>query len=137
MMAVDTMASETGIIACKVQSMQLPEELGTVNHIFSDKTGTLTKNELIFRKLSTMGKLFECETSEQLLKDIHLSNSETSELLFKCFCICNDVYPITVNGKVVLSGTSQDELVMLEVSSKSHYYTLHKRDSDAIYLKNN
>ncbi len=67
MMAVDTMASETGIIACKVQSMQLPEELGTINHIFSDKTGTLTKNELIFRKISILGTLFESETSEQLL----------------------------------------------------------------------
>ena len=58
MMAVDTMASETGIVACKVQSLQLPEELGTVNHIFSDKTGTLTKNELIFRRISINGVLY-------------------------------------------------------------------------------
>lgn len=32
------------MIPCRVQSMQLPEELGCVNHIFCDKTGTLTKN---------------------------------------------------------------------------------------------
>lgn len=86
--------------------MQLPEELGTVNHIFSDKTGTLTKNELIFRKISINGELFESETSEQLLKSVYTRNNETTELLFKCFCICHDVYPITLHEKVVLSGTS-------------------------------
>ena len=62
--------------------MQLPEELGTVNHIFSDKTGTLTKNELIFRKISINGKLFESETSEKLLKSVYNSNNDTTELLF-------------------------------------------------------
>lgn len=61
MTGIDTMASETGLISCKVQSLQLPEELGYVNHIFSDKTGTLTKNELIFRKLAIRGKVCEAD----------------------------------------------------------------------------
>ena len=40
MAAVDR---ETGNIEhCKVQSMQLPEQLGEIDHIFCDKTGTLT-----------------------------------------------------------------------------------------------
>lgn len=30
------------LVSCKVQSMQLPEQLGEVDHIFCDKTGTLT-----------------------------------------------------------------------------------------------
>ncbi len=37
--------------------MQLPEELGCINHVFCDKTGTLTKNELEFRGLSFKGHL--------------------------------------------------------------------------------
>ena len=45
------------IVTSKVQSMQLPEELGTINHIFCDKTGTLTKNELEFRGISFKGNL--------------------------------------------------------------------------------
>lgn len=36
-------------ISCNVQSMQLPEALGEVDHIFCDKTGTLTLNDLDVR----------------------------------------------------------------------------------------
>jgi P-type E1-E2 ATPase len=49
--------SEDGLLCCKVESLQLPEELGIINHIFRDKTGTLTKNELILRSMSMRGVL--------------------------------------------------------------------------------
>lgn len=47
--------------------MQLPEELGTVNHIFCDKTGTLTKNELEFRGISFKGNLFSGKVTKEIL----------------------------------------------------------------------
>lgn len=42
---------DTGII-CKVQSSALNEQLGMVHFIFSDKTGTLTKNIMDFKRFT-------------------------------------------------------------------------------------
>jgi phospholipid-transporting ATPase len=38
-------------VHCEVQSSNLNEELGNIKYVFSDKTGTLTRNKMIFKKL--------------------------------------------------------------------------------------
>jgi phospholipid-transporting ATPase len=43
---------------CQVQSSNLNEELGQIEYVFSDKTGTLTCNEMVFKKLVLKGKAY-------------------------------------------------------------------------------
>jgi phospholipid-transporting ATPase len=48
---------ETGGFA-KCRNSDLIEELGQVEFIFTDKTGTLTTNEMVFRLCSVNNKVF-------------------------------------------------------------------------------
>lgn len=45
-------------IKTTVQSSNLMEELGQVEYVFSDKTGTLTKNIMEFKNVSINGKIY-------------------------------------------------------------------------------
>jgi len=136
MISVDAENGE--LKACRVQSMQLPEELGQISYLFCDKTGTLTKNELVFRSVSFKGILCQSPVQEEALQQVYAANCKTSELLFKCFCICHDIVMVLdKEGKRVPQGSSQDELVMLEVAHKSLYFSLAARDQDTLTLKDN
>ena len=49
---------KTGDIHTVVQASNLNEELGQIQYVFSDKTGTLTANRMVFKKLSVNGSIY-------------------------------------------------------------------------------
>ena len=55
---------------CSVKSVSIIEELGNVNFIFSDKTGTLTKNQLQFKYCIIDNKFYEFDNNNNKNNEI-------------------------------------------------------------------
>lgn len=44
---------------CGVLNSSILEELGVVSYVLTDKTGTLTANEMVFKKLTLQDRIYE------------------------------------------------------------------------------
>ena len=65
----------------KAKTVSINEELGNVNYIFSDKTGTLTANKMNFKYCIIYGKCYEYDKTSKnenlnLINEIYYKNNE-------------------------------------------------------------
>lgn len=49
----------------------IPEDLGRIEYIFSDKTGTLTKNEMVFKSLALEGEVFGYDSIDDIRRNLN------------------------------------------------------------------
>lgn len=116
-------------IGAKARTADLVEELGQIDFIFSDKTGTLTANEMRFARCAVGDVVFGPFIADPLggpvlgqlqVKDILGEPSEPSEQSFAqnvlWFFICISVcHTVQVNSKdMQYSGPSPDEVALVE-----------------------
>ena len=98
---------------CQVRSSNLCPELGLVSNVFSDKTGTLTRNEMIFDKCIVGGKLVTIRQGMAGLPSGIYLNDKSS--LFYAFLMCLTTCHTVIREK---NGTyraeSPDELALVE-----------------------
>ncbi|VDD83642.1 unnamed protein product [Mesocestoides corti] len=55
---------------CVVRSTTIPEELGRITYLLSDKTGTLTQNEMVFKKLHLGSVAFAQDSMDDLIETL-------------------------------------------------------------------
>lgn len=113
----------------KVSSSDIIEELGQVEFIFTDKTGTLTKNEMTLIKSGI-------NYSKYLISEIlpNPPNFFYIDRYLKLLAICNSAYPIINNGEITYQAMSPDEIALLE-ASKSLEYVLEDRRNNKVSIR--
>ncbi|CDW80053.1 probable phospholipid-transporting atpase ih [Stylonychia lemnae] len=123
------------IDSCRVQNMTIHEELGNINYILCDKTGTLTQNELVFKAFATNQLVFEGIIEEILSKSQSFKNSEDYLNFWRCLCLCHDAISIQKNDLYSISSASLDEQILLQMSSSSNFARFLKKDSDTMTIQ--
>ena len=148
-------------IEAVARNSQIPEELGRVSFVFSDKTGTLTQNEMQFKRivgehyrmtnednkriLTIMNKelksfLAEPPTPVVVTKgktpgvmDGKLSKIKVIKEYLTALAVCHNVTPVIEEGTRVLQASSPDEVALVK-AAEDLGLKLHNRTQKNIEL---
>jgi phospholipid-translocating ATPase len=126
------------------RNSQIVEDLGRIDYLLTDKTGTLTRNEMVFKKITT-GVLQYTEEEFTELKKIMLncdvmSNDKVSKkhqdlgMLMYSLILCNNVQPyIDSEGSRFLQSSSPDEIALVEFAEQMGFF-IEFRDREKIIV---
>jgi phospholipid-transporting ATPase len=126
------MYDEEKDMSAKAKSSNLNEELGMVKYIFSDKTGTLTKNIMEYKKFSAGNKSYGISyTNEDVVYEEGVTNVNFYDSKFEedweadkykedsylnkfinILAICHTIIVQVKDDKLVYNASSPDELAL-------------------------
>jgi len=132
-----------------VNNTSVIEDLGAVEYVFTDKTGTLTENEMRLKKLNIMDRtyghsdhaddIFEDKTFKEDVLAINLENYQYSQLIISIMnlCLCNTIKVINTTKGVEFEGVSPEEVAFMKAMKELGIVVQQEEKIYSIKLSNN
>eukprot|EP00041_Stephanoeca_diplocostata_P035292 m.1238722 g.1238722 ORF g.1238722 m.1238722 type:complete len:848 (-) comp24672_c0_seq11:2992-5535(-) len=140
-----TMFDDTLEEPARAQCSDLNEELGLVEYVFADKTGTLTQNVMTFRKCSIRGCVYNFSEATRSLESAQTDTDPAGlRACFLAVAICNTVqvrsYTEVRNGADVIvrtyTSSSPDEETLVQAAGERDIgVELVNRTQDTLQLR--
>ncbi|CAN6454373.1 unnamed protein product [Victoria cruziana] len=119
----------------------ISEDLGQIEYILTDKTGTLTENKMMFRRCC-ISNIFYGNENGDALKDVGLlhacaSNNPDVIRFLVVMTVCNTVIPLqSKDGSVSYKAQSQDEEALVHAAAEMQM-VLFNRLGNMLYINFN
>lgn len=141
----------------KPRNRTIPEELGRIHYLLTDKTGTLTRNEMVLKIASLENATFAVDDNDSKSEMISLiqENLEKSEYpigdwqakkqrkrdlgtvtrdFATALALCNNVTPLQDDNKKLFQASSPDEIALVEFAQDVGV-ELYQRSTKEIILR--
>ena len=135
------------------RTTELIEELGQVEFIFSDKTGTLTQNAMILKKIYVCGKVYGNKIDAPLdakysingdlrivkklknnISDEKRERKKIEDFLY-ILSVCHDIFPEEnkeQKGEIIYQGSSPDEISLVKGAALLGYKYKSKNNGEIV-----
>lgn len=131
MMDLDEKLKEKFGEKTKILSMKLHEDLGNIKYIFTDKTGTLTKNEMEFKACSIFTKLY---AEKPILdpvdhdndKESNLYRNNNNEALALAIGEKKSIFASSFNPQILINSLKSDEPINLNDDGKTPFLSIRE-----------